>query len=161
MLPSIVVASGRWLRAPLVAAMAIAVGGAFGGWRQYDEAAAFPPAWVDTCQAKLNQARVELSDRAPELEHASVRSWFLAGQAGVRLSLQPQYRALIAFDPGDERPSVFDWEEVATPVAGSFALHRHVGHFDLIVVADDSDERGLAFAARMQPLLDECLMEAQ
>jgi hypothetical protein len=46
-------------------------------------------------------------------------------------------------------------------VVGSFALHRHVGHYDLLVVADDSDERGLLFAARMQPLLDECLMEAK
>ena len=56
---------------------------------------------------------------------------------------------------------MFDWEEAPTSVAGSFALHRRVGHFDLTVVADDSDERGLAFAAKMQPLLDECLMEAQ
>ena len=56
---------------------------------------------------------------------------------------------------------MFDWEETATPVAGSFALHRRVGHYDLLVVADDADDRGLAFAAKMQPLLDECLMEAQ
>ena len=32
---------------------------------------------------------------------------------------------------------------------------------DLTVVADDTDERGLMFAAHMQPLLDECVMEAQ
>jgi len=160
MLPSIAVTSGRWLRAPLFVAAAIGVGGALGGWR-VAEMAPSQPAWVDTCHAQMSSARAELSESAPELEHASVRSWFLAGYAGARLSLQPQYQARIVFDSRDEQPSVFDWEEVATPVAGSFALHRHVGHFDLLVVADDSDERGLAFAARMQPLLDACLMEAQ
>ena len=161
MLPSVVVAGGRWLRAPLFVAAAIGVGGALGGWRVAEMTPAAQPEWVDTCHARLTNARTAMSESAPELAHASVRSWFLAGHAGARLSLQPQYQALIVFDSGDERPSVFDWEEVATPVAGSFALHRHVGHFDLLVVADDSDERGLEFAARMQPLLDECLMEAQ
>jgi hypothetical protein len=88
------------------------------------------------------------------------QAWSLRS-AWTELRLLPQYSARIEYRPGEDAPPVFDWEEAPTPVSGSFALHRHVGHFDLLVVADDSDDHGLAFAARMQPLLDECLMEAQ
>jgi len=161
MLPSVAVAGGRWLRAPLLAAAVMALGGGIAGWRAPSGATSAAPAWVDDCHGQLARARTAMSESASELEHASVRSWFFAGHGGVRLALWPQYQARIVFDSDDEQPSVFDWEEVPTPVAGSFALHRHVGHFDLLVVADDSDERGLVFAARMQPLLDQCLMEAQ
>jgi hypothetical protein len=108
----------------------------------------------------MERERLQLSEAAPELARAGVRLAWGQHVAWAELSLAPQYLARIEFRPGDDSPPVFDWEEAPTPVAGSFALHRRVGHFDLTVVADDADERGLAFAARMQPLLDECLMEA-
>jgi hypothetical protein len=117
--------------------------------------------WVTACAARMQEARSQMTLAAPELARAEVSERWSLSEASAQLALAPQYSAAIVYRPGDECPSVFDWEEMATPVAGSFALHRHVGHFDLSIIADDSDERGLMFAARMQPLLDECLMEAK
>ena len=162
MLP-IVAASTRGLRAGAFVAAAMCIGGALGSWRVSEMA---PPAtvrapWVDACVARMERARLRLADLSTELGHADVQQAWSLHAAWAELRLLPQYSARIEYRPADESPSVFDWEEAPTPVAGSFALHRRVGHFDLLVVADDSDERGLAFAARMQPLLDECLMEAE
>ncbi len=117
--------------------------------------------WVTTCGQRMEDARAKLADEVPELADSKVQQTWSLRLASVELTLPPQYSARIEFRPGDDAPSVFDWEEAPTPVSGSFALHRRVGHFDLTVVADDSDGRGLAFAARMQPLLDDCVMEAQ
>ena len=117
--------------------------------------------WVTDCAARMQEARAQLQLAVPDLKRAEVDEVWSISQASARLSLAPQYMATIVYRPADEAPSVFDWEEMATPVAGSFALHRHVGAFDLSIIADDSDERGLLFAARMQPLLDQCLMEAK
>jgi hypothetical protein len=117
--------------------------------------------WVETCAAQMERARVRLTDVSAEFARSDVRQAWSMRSAWAELALSPQYSARIEYRPGEEAPSVFDWEETATPVAGSFALHRRVGHYDLMVVADDSDHRGLLFAARMQPLLDECLMEAK
>ena len=117
--------------------------------------------WVSTCGERLEEARARLAGDVPELARGKVQQTWSLRLAAVELTLPPQYSARIEFRPGDDSPSVFDWEEAPTPVTGSFALHRRVGHFDLTVVADDSDGRGLAFAAKMQPLLDDCVMEAQ
>jgi hypothetical protein len=156
--------SGRWLRGGAFVAVAICVGGALGAWRV--GATQAPPAsihapWVDACAARMESVKPRLGDVAAELGRAEVQQAWSVHTAWAELRLDPQYSARIEYRPGDDSPSVFDWEETATPVAGSFALHRRVGHFDLTVIADDSDDRGLAFAARMQPLLDDCLMEAQ
>jgi hypothetical protein len=161
--PAVVVASGGWLRAGAFAAAAICVGGGLAGWRVSEMA---PPAsvhapWVDACVARMERARLRLADVSEELGRADVQQAWSLHAAWAELRLQPQYSARIEFRPGDDAPSVFDWEETATPVSGSFALHRRVGHYDLLVVADDSGDAGLAFAARMQPLLDDCLIEAQ
>ena len=162
MLPVVAVASARWLRAPFVAAAAFAVGGAAGAWRAHEAApASIRAPWVDTCAQRMEREKLKLADMSEELGRADVQQAWSVRAAWAELKLDPQYSARIEYRPGDDSPSVFDWEEAPTPVAGSFALHRRVGHYDLTVVADDSDERGLAFAARMQPLLDECLMEAQ
>ena len=162
MLPSIVVASGRWLRAPLVAAAAIAVGGGLARLSEHEPApASIRAPWVDACAARMERAKLRLADVSAELGRADVQQAWSVRTAWAELRLLPQYSARIEYRPGEDVPSVFDWEETATPVAGSFALHRRVGHFDLLVIADDTDERGLAFAAKMQPLLDECLMEAE
>lgn len=156
------VASGRWLRAPMIAAAALAVAGAAGAWRAHEAApASIRAPWVDTCAQRMEREKLKLADVSEELGRADVQQAWSVRAAWAELRLLPQYSARIEYRPGDDSPSVFDWEEAPTPVAGSFALHRRVGHFDLTVVADDSDERGLAFAAKMQPLLDECLMEAQ
>ena len=117
--------------------------------------------WVLTCAAQMERARVRLAEMAPELARSDVRQAWSTRAAWAELALPPQYSARIDYRPAEESQEVFDWEEAPTPVEGSFALHRHVGHFDLLIVADDSDDRGLQFAARMQPLLDQCLMEAQ
>jgi hypothetical protein len=166
MLPSVVVTSGRWLRAPLFVAAAIGVGGALGGWPGATDVASSAPAsikapWVDACAARMERAKLKLADVSAELGRADVQQAWSVRTAWAELRLLPQYSARIEYRPGDDSPSVFDWEETPTPVAGSFALHRRVGHFDLTVIADDSDDSGLVFAAKMQPLLDECLMEAQ
>jgi hypothetical protein len=163
MLPSVVVASGRWLRAPLVVAAAIAVGGGLAGLTESVPAvpASIRAPWVDACAARMEHAKLRLADVSEELGRADVQQAWSVRTAWAELRLQPQYSARIEYRPGDDSPSVFDWEETPTPVAGSFALHRRVGHFDLTVIADDSDDSGLVFAAKMQPLLDECLMEAQ
>jgi hypothetical protein len=123
--------------------------------------AAIHAPWVADCAARMQEARAQMTGVAPELRRAEVKELWSISQASAELALSPQYSAAIVYRPGEDLPSVFDWEETATPVDGSFALHRHVGHFDLSIVADDADERGLLFAARMQPLLDECLMEAK
>jgi hypothetical protein len=162
MLPSVVVENGRLVRA-VVAGAVVIVGAAIASQERAPEA---PPAsirapWVETCVARMERAKLKLADVSEELGRADVQQAWSVHAAWAELRLLPQYSARIEFRPGEEAPSVFDWEETATPVAGSFALHRRVGHFDLLVVADDSDERGLAFAAKMQPLLDECLMEAE
>src|SRR3954469_2375622 len=161
MLPSVVVASGRWLRAPLVAAAALAVGVVATQEREPAAPASIRAPWVVACAARMERAKLKLSDVSEELGRADVQQAWSVRAAWAELRLLPQYSARIEYRPAEEAPSVFDWEETATPVAGSFALHRRVGHYDLMVVADDADERGLAFAARMQPLLDECLMEAE
>jgi hypothetical protein len=167
MLPGAVTAGARWLRAPLFVAAAIGVGGALGGWRvgAADVVASAPASikapWVDACAARMERAKLKLADVSAELGRADVQQAWSVRTAWAELRLLPQYSARIEYRPGDDSPSVFDWEETPTPVAGSFALHRRVGHFDLTVIADDSDDDGLAFAAKMQPLLDECLMEAQ
>ena len=163
MLPIVAVPGAR-VRGPLIAVAALAVGGAIAGWSVGGEPAA--PAsirapWVDACVARMENARLKLGDLSDELSHGEVLQAWSVRAAWAELRLLPQYSARIEYRPGDESPSVFDWEETATPIAGSFALHRRVGHYDLMVVADDSDDVGLAFAAKMQPLLDECLMEAQ
>jgi hypothetical protein len=162
--PAVVVASGRWLRAGAFVAVAICIGGALGSWRVTEMApapASIRAPWVDACVARMERARLRLADVSTELGRAEVQQAWSVRAAWAELRLQPQYSARIEYRPAEDLPSVFDWEEAPTPVAGSFALHRRVGHFDLLVVADDSDDSGLAFAARMQPLLDECLIEAQ
>ena len=162
MLPSVVVANGRWLRAPLFLAVVLTAD-LFVATQDRGPAApaSIKAPWVDACVARMEREKLRLADVSEELGRADVHEAWSVRAAWAELRLMPQYSARIEYRPGEEAPSVFDWEETATPVAGSFALHRRVGHFDLTVVADDSDERGLAFAARMQPLLDECLMEAQ
>ena len=152
------------MRAPLFVAAAIAVGGALGAIGE--RRAEAPPAsirapWVDACAARMERAKLKLADVSTELGRAEVQQAWSVRAAWAELRLDPQYSARIEYRPAEDAPSVFDWEETATPVAGSFALHRRVGHYDLVVIADDADDRGLAFAARMQPLLDECLMEAE
>jgi hypothetical protein len=119
-------------------------------------------AWTEACEARLERARMQLGRYAGEFGRAEVRTLGARRWARVELTLPPQYSARIEYRLGaDDSPAVFDWEETPTPVVGSFALHRHVGAFDLAVIADDSDERGLRFAALMQPLLDGCLMDAR
>src|SRR6059058_886069 len=160
----VVVASGRWLRAGAFVAVAMCVGGALGSCRVAEMApapASIRAPWVDACVARMERARLRLADVSEDLGRADVQQAWSVRAAWAELRLLPQYSARIEYRPAEEAPSVFDWEETATPVSGSFALHRRVGHYDLLVVADDSDERGLAFAAKMQPLLDECLMEAE
>jgi hypothetical protein len=118
--------------------------------------------WTSTCEARLEQARRQLGRYSGEFGDAEVRTLDARRWARVELTLPPQYSARIEYRLGaDDLPAVFDWEETPTPVVGSFALHRRVGAFDLSVIADDSDERGLRFAALMQPLLDGCLMDAR
>ena len=162
MLPSVVAANGRWLRAPLFLAAALAADLVVA---TQDRAPAAPASirapWVDTCAQRMEREKLKLADVSTELGRADVQQAWSVRSAWAELKLLPQYSARIEYRPGDDAPSVFDWEETPTPVVGSFALHRRVGHFDLTVVADDSDERGLAFAARMQPVLDECVIEAQ
>jgi len=162
MLPSVVVANGRWLRAPLFIAAVMAADVLVA---TQDHGPAAPASirapWVNACVARMEREKLKLADVSEELGRADVHEAWSVRAAWAELRLAPQYSARIEYRPGEEAPSVFDWEEAPTPVAGSFALHRRVGHYDLTVVADDSDERGLAFAARMQPLLDECVIEAQ
>ena len=165
MLPVVAVASARWLRAPLKAAAAAAAlalaGGVDSRVQEVPAPASIHAPWVDACAERMELAKPKLADVSEELGRADVQRAWSVHTAWAELRLQPQYSARIEYRPSDESPSVFDWEEAPTPVAGSFALHRRVGHFDLTVVADDSGDEGLAFAARMQPLLDECLMEAE
>jgi hypothetical protein len=139
----------------------VAVGAAGLRVRDVSQVSSIRAPWVVTCAAQMERARVRLAEAAPELARSDVRQAWSTRAAWTELALPPQYSARIDYRPAEESASVFDWEEAPTPVEGSFALHRHVGHFDLLIVADDSDDRGLQFAARMQPLLDECLMEAQ
>ena len=162
MLGSVVAFDGRWLRAPLFLAAVLAAD-VYVCTQDDGPAtqASIKAPWVQSCVARMEREKLKLADVSEELGRADVHEAWSVRAAWAELRLQPQYSARIEYRPGDDEPSVFDWEETATPVVGSFALHRRVGHFDLTVVADDSDERGLAFAARMQPLLDECLMEAQ
>jgi hypothetical protein len=164
MLPVAKIWSGRWLMAGAIAAGALCAS-ALASWRVTELADVAPASirapWVDACAARMAEAKLRLVDVGDEFGRADVQQAWSVRSAWAELRLLPQYSARIEYRPGDDAPSVFDWEETATPVAGSFALHRRVGHFDLTVVADDSDEQGLAFAARMQPLLDQCLMEAQ
>lgn len=119
-----------------------------------------PAAWTGACAAQIEAARARLAADTPEMRAAEVRVTESAATASVELALPPQYSARIAWERADA-PSVFDWEEAPTPVEGSFALHRRVGHYDLSIVADDSDLRGLRFAAELQPLLDQCVMETR
>jgi hypothetical protein len=162
MLPSVVVSNGRWLRAPLFLAAVLTADLLVATQDRGPAApASIKAPWVSACVARMEREKLKLADVSEELGRADVHEAWSVRAAWAELRLLPQYSARIEYRPGEEAPSVFDWEETATPVAGSFALHRRVGHFDLTIVADDSDERGLAFAARMQPLLDECLMEAQ
>ena len=162
MLPVVAVAGARRLRAPMVVAAGLALAGAFGMRVQEVQApASIRAPWVDACAARMEQAKLKLADVSEELGQADVQRAWTVRSAWAELRLLPQYSARIEYRPGDDSPSVFDWEETATPVVGSFALHRRVGHFDLTVVADDSGDDGLAFAAKMQPLLDQCLMEAE
>jgi hypothetical protein len=119
-----------------------------------------PAAWTSGCAAQMEAARARLGADTPELAASEVRVTESASTASVELALPPQYAARIAYERADA-PSVFDWEEAPTPVVGSFALHRRVGHYDLTIVADDSDLRGLKFAAVLQPVLDECVMETR
>lgn len=153
--------SGRALVAGAVAGAALAVGALMVPLERIAERPPTPPtAWTSACAERMEQARRELGTWSPEFGAAEVRIAESGSLAAVELALPPQYSARIGFDIG-EADSVYDWEEAPTPVVGSFALHRRVGHFDLMLVADDSDERGLRFAAMMQPLLDACLMEAR
>jgi hypothetical protein len=124
------------------------------------------PQWENRCIARLDRARLELTDWSPEFGRARVRAMQIDGLSGgheisVWLELPPQYTARIVWSAREGGPSVYDWEEAPTPVVGSFALHRRVENIDLTVVADDSDVRGQRFAQRMQPLLDDCLMDAR
>jgi hypothetical protein len=162
MLPVVAVPGAR-LRVPTIALAAIAFAGAVADVQESRPTvpASIRAPWVESCAARMEKAKLRLDDVSEELGRADVQAAWSVRAASAELRLQPQYSARIEYRPGDDAPSVFDWEEAPTPVAGSFALHRHVGHFDLTVVADDSDDRGLAFAAKMQPLLDECLMEAE
>lgn len=163
MLPLVAkVVDGRAVGAALAAALAAGALLVAPSLRVHEvRPAAVHAPWVSACAARMAEARAQLQLTVPELRRAEVDEVWSLSQAFARLQLAPQYTATIAYRPGEEAPSVFDWEETATPVAGSFALHRHVGSFDLSIIADDSDERGLLFAARMQPLLDQCLMEAK
>jgi len=162
MLPVVAVAGAR-LRVPTIALAAIAFAGAVADVKESRPTvpASIRAPWVEACAARMERAKLRLADVAEDLGHADVRQAWSVRAASAELRLDPQYSARIEYRPGEDAPSVFDWEEAPTPVVGSFALHRRVGHYDLMVVADDSDDRGLAFAARMQPLLDECLMEAE
>src|SRR2546430_16067799 len=133
MVPSIVVANGRWLRAPLFVAAAITIGGALGGWRVAEMTpapASIRAPWVDACAARMERVRLQLSEVAPELGRAYVGQAWTLRAAWAELRLHPQYSARIEYRPAEDLPSVFDWEEAPTPVAGSFALHRRVGHYD-------------------------------
>jgi hypothetical protein len=165
MLPAVVVTGGSWGRALIAGALGI--GSAIFGAASLEvrevnhPGASMRAPWVETCTAAMERMRVGLTDVSEDFAHADVRQAWSLHAASAELKLDPQYSARIEYRQADDVPAVFDWEEAPTPVVGSFALHRHVGHFDLTVVADDSDERGLAFAARMQPLLDGCLMGAQ
>ncbi len=163
MLPVAKVVGGRWLVAGAIAAGALCAG-ALGTWRVSELADVAPASirapWVDSCAARMEQAKLRLADVSEDLGRADVQRAWSVRAAWAELRLDPQYSARIEYRPGDDSPSVFDWEEAPAP-EGSFALHRRVGHFDLTVVADDSDDVGLAFAAKMQPLLDQCLMEAE
>ncbi len=164
MLASVVTAGARWLRAGALMGAAVCGAVLVGNWRVREvapTASSIRAPWVETCAVKMEAARAKLTEAEPAMSRAFVGQAWTMRSAWAELRLHPQYSARIEYRPGDDSPSVFDWEEAETPVAGSFALHRKVGHFDLTVVADDSDERGLAFAAKMQPLLDQCLMEAQ
>lgn len=165
MLPVVAVAGGRWWRLGRGAAAVVVVAGVLVAASEREDAPPAPASirapWVDACVARMERARLRLGDVSEELGRAEVQQAWSVRAAWAELRLLPQYSARIEYRPGDDSPSVFDWEETATPVAGSFALHRRVGHYDLLVVADDSDDAGLAFAAKMQPLLDECLMEAE
>lgn len=132
-----------------------------GGFDTNHHAHAVPtPAWTSGCATRMNHVRAELRHYSRDFRHTEVRTGESNDTARVELILPPQYMARIEYRVDQDEPPVFDWEEAPTPVAGSFALHRRVGRFDLTVVADDSDERGLRFAATMQPLLDQCLMDA-
>ncbi len=163
MLPVVAVTGARALLGPLVGAAlaAIAAASALGGVTEVAAPASIRAPWVDACAARMERAKLRLADVSEELGQVDVQRAWSVRAAWAELRLLPQYSARIEYRPADDSPSVFDWEEAPTPVAGSFALHRRVGHFDLLVVADDSGDSGLAFAARMQPLLDECLMEAE
>jgi hypothetical protein len=161
MLPVVAVAGAR-LGAPMMALAAVAFAGAMAGVGEPRPTApaSIRAPWVNACAERMERAKLRLADVSEELGRVDVQQAWSVRAAWAELRLMPHYSARIEYRPGDEAPSVFDWEETATPVAGSFALHRRVGHYNLTVIADDSDERGLLFAARMQPLLDECLMEA-
>jgi hypothetical protein len=164
MLPSVAVGGARWLRAGTFVGAAVCGAMLLSSWRVRELAPTTTTVrapWVESCAKKMEGARSTLQEWAPELTRAYVGQAWTLRSAWAELRLDPQYSARIEYKPGDDAPSVFDWEETETPVVGSFALHRRVGHFDLTVVADDADARGLTFAAKMQPLLDECLMEAQ
>jgi hypothetical protein len=153
---------GRALaRAGGAAALLALVAGGFAGATYRRQPAAPTAIWASGCAARLNHVRGELHHYSREFRRAEVRVGESAQTARVELVLPPQYTARIEYRADQNEPPVFDWEEAPTPVAGSFALHRRVGRFDLTVVADDSDERGLRFAAAMQPLLDQCLMDAE
>ena len=142
--------------------LGIAGGGALGWRARAVEPPPRPPSWTSSCEARLEQARLQLDGYSGAFGRAEVRTLGARRWARVELTLPPQFSARIEYRLGaDELPAVFDWEEAPTPVVGSFALHRHVGAYDLSVVADDSDEVGLRFAALMQPLLDGCLMDAR
>jgi hypothetical protein len=167
MLPVAKGLDGRALVAAALAAGALGFGAfAAAAALRVDEVTERPPStvsapWVDRCATRMERVRLHLAEAVPELARAEVQQVWSLHAAWAELRLAPQYAARIEYRPGEEAPAVFDWEEAPTPVAGSFALHRHIGHFDLTVVADDSDDHGLAFAARMQPLLDACVMEAE
>jgi hypothetical protein len=120
--------------------------------------------WDNGCMARLERAKRDLANWAPEFRRARIRNrmWDRPDDVNGRsvwLELPPQYLARISWSSAEWGPSVYDWEEAPTPVVGSFALHRRVAHVDLTVVADDSDLRGQHFASLMQPLLDDCLMD--
>jgi hypothetical protein len=123
-----------------------------------------PRTWDNGCMARLERAKRDLANWAPEFRRAHIRNrmWDRPDAVNGRsvwLELPPQYLARISWSSAEWGPSVYDWEEAPTPVVGSFALHRRVAHVDLTVVADDSDLRGQHFASLMQPLLDDCLMD--
>src|SRR5437773_4448847 len=76
--------------------------------------------WVEACTARTERARAQLLNETPELQRAEVQEAWSLTAAWAEMALAPHYLARIEYRPGDDSPSVFDWEKAPTPVTGSF-----------------------------------------